>query len=226
MEQPGPEPIPLVIKDCALLAIATGRRAQTLKELRDQLLAIHPDSIYYHFWGGLLHTRFEEREYNNDFAAWARHGLHDKVLAERLSVIDAAAHADLEDLRQELVEVIEQRLDEREVLAWAPSDQQFEFIRSQAVVFRTDRRFYAPAELAAFIGQMSVGSVFYHFIDARRRNENRWDDFRNWLEAFDRRYAWLNQCLAGIDPYFTSLTDLRARLAEAFSRCLEEGPDG
>jgi hypothetical protein len=224
MDPTGPEAAPLVIKDCALLAIATGRLAQSLKELRDQLLAIHPDSIYYHFWGGLLHTRFEEREYNNDFAGWARHGLHDKVLAERLSVIDAAACADLEDLRLELLEVIEHRLDEREVLAFAPADQQFEFIRSQMVVFRTDRRFEAAEELAAFIGQMSVGSVFYHFIDARRRNANRRDDFRNWLAGFDSRYDWLNQCLAGIDPYFTSLTDLRARLAEAFSSCLEEAP--
>lgn len=226
MEQPVPEPAPLVVKDCALLAIATGRVAQNLKELRDQLLGIHPDSIYYHFWGGLLHTRFEEREYNNDFAAWVRHGLHDKVLAERLSVVDAAAYPDLEDLRQELVEVIEQRLDEREVLAWAPSDQQFEFIRSQAVVFRTERRFQAPAELAGFMGQMSVGSVFYHFIDARRRNPDRRDDFRIWLDGFESRYQWLTGCLAGIDPYFTSLTDLRARLAEAFAACLEEAPDG
>jgi hypothetical protein len=226
MEHPGPEIAPLVIKDCALLAIATGRVAQNLKELRDQLLAIHPDSIYYHFWGGLLHTRFEEREYNNDFAAWARHGLHDKVLAERLSVVDAAAYPDLEELRRELVEVIEQRLDEREVLAWAPSDQQFEFIRSRAVIFRTERRFRAPAELAGFIGWMSLGSIFYHFIDARRRNPDRRDDFRNWLDSFGGRYAWLTDCLAGIDPYFTSLADLRARLAEAFATCLEEAPHG
>jgi hypothetical protein len=226
MEQPTAEPASLVIKDCTLLAIATGKLAQNLKELRDQLLTIHPDSIYYHFWGGLLHSRFEEREYNNDFAAWARHGLHDKVLTERLSVVDASAHSDLEDLRQELVEVIEQRLDEREVLAWSPPDQQFEFIRSQTVVFRTERRFHTPEALAEFVGQLSVGSVFYHFIDARRRNKNRLDDFRSWLDSFGGRYEWLSRCLGQIDPYFTSLTDLRARLDEAFSACLREKSDG
>jgi hypothetical protein len=226
VEQPAAEVAPLVIKDCALLAIATGQRAQNLKELRDHLLSIHPDSIYYHFWGGLLQPRFEEREYNNDFAAWVRHGLHDKALAERLSVIDSAVHPDLDDLRQELVEVIEQRLDEREALAWAQPDQQFEFIRSQTVVFRTDRRFRTPEALAGYIGQMSVGSIFYHFIDARRRNANRADDFGNWLDAFDGRYQPLSLCLAQIDPYFTSLTDLRARLAETFARCLREMSDG
>ncbi len=211
------ESAPLVIKDFALLAIATGKRAQNLRELRDQLLAIHADSIYYHFWGGLLHSRFEEREYNNDFAAWARRALHDKVLAERLSMVDASVHGDLEELREELVEIIEQRLDEREVLAWTQPDRQFEFIRSQAVVFRTEQRFYTPAELAGFIGQMPLGSIFYHFIDARRRNPNHLDDFRVWLASFGERYTGLKSRLAEIDPYFTSLTDLRTRLAEAFS---------
>jgi hypothetical protein len=226
VEQPVAEAEPLVIKDCALIAIATGKRAQNLKELRDHLLSIHPDSIYYHFWGGLLHPRFEEREYNNDFAAWARHGLHDKILAERLSVVDSAFHPGLDDLRQELVEVIEQRLDEREVLAWTQPDQQFEFIRSQTVVFRTDRRFGTPEALAGYIGQMSIGSIFYHFIDARRRNDNRADDFGNWLDAFGSRYQPLRLCLSQIDPYFTSLTDLRARLAEVFADCLREMSDG
>lgn len=214
--------MPFIVNDCALLAIATGKRAQNLKELRDQLLAIHPGSIYFHFWGNLLHPRFDEPEYSNDFAAWSRHALHDKVLAERLSVVDPNSYDTLDELRQELIEIIEQRLDEREVLAWAQPDQQFEFIRALTVVFRTDLQFFTPEKLAARIGQMSVSSIFYHFIDAKRRNENRLDDFRNWLESFDGRYESLCQCLAKIDPYFTSLTSLREELARVFSGCLCE----
>ncbi|CAL1239585.1 DUF5752 family protein [Candidatus Methylocalor cossyra] len=220
MEASIDEPQALVIKDCALLAIATGKQAQDLRELRDHILTIHPDSLYFHFWGGLLHPRFEEREYNNDFAAWARHQLHDKILAERLSVVDPAAYADLEELREELVEIIEQRLDEREMLASVSADQGFEFIRAQIVVFRTDRRFRRPEELAENVGKLAIGSVFYHFIDARRRNDNRVDDFRNWLDSFQGRYEPVSRALSQIDPYFTSLTGVRARLAEVFSQCL------
>ncbi|MGX2039232.1 DUF5752 family protein [Methylocaldum sp. MU1018] len=219
-------PMPFIVNDCALLAIATGKRAQNLKELRDHLLAIHPGSIYFHFWGNLLHPRFEEPEYNNDFAAWARHALHDKALAERLSVVDPNSYGTLDELRQELIEIIEQRLDEREVLAWAQPDQQFEFIRALTVVFRTDLQFFTPEALAARIGQMSVSSIFYHFIDAKRRNENRLDDFRNWLDSFEGRYESLCRCLAKIDPYFTSLTQLRAKLASVFSGCLCEVTHG
>lgn len=215
-------PMPFIVNDCALLAIATGKRAQNLKELRDHLLTIHPGSIYFHFWGSLLHPRFEEPEYNNDFAAWARHALHDKALAERLSVVDPNSYGTLDELRQELIEIIEQRLDEREVLAWAQPDQQFEFIRAITVVFRTDLQFFTPEKLAARIRQMSVSSVFYHFIDAKRRNENRLDDFRNWLDSFEGRYQSLSQNLAQVDPYFTSLTDLREKLANIFSGSLCE----
>ncbi|MBS1211453.1 MAG: hypothetical protein H6R26_69 [Proteobacteria bacterium] len=214
------EVMPFRVKDCALLAIATGRRAQNLKELRDHLLTTHPGSIYYHFWGGLLHPRFEEREYNNDFAAWAHYAVHDKVLAERLSVMDPTAYASLDDLRLELIEVIEARLDEREVLSWAQPDQQFAFIRSQIVVFDTGRQMSTPEDLASQLPELSVSSVFYHFIDARRRSENRRDDFSNWLASFGDAYAAPCQLLETVDTYFTSLSDLRTELANGMANCL------
>ncbi|HYE35175.1 DUF5752 family protein [Methylocaldum sp.] len=222
MDNQASGPMPFIVNDCALLAIATGKRAQNLKELRDHLLTIHPGSIYFHFWGNLLQPRFDEPEYNNDFAAWSMRGLHDKALAERLSVVDPNSYGTLDELRQELIDVIEQRLDEREVLAWAQPDQQFEFIRALTVVFRTDLQFFTPEKLAGRINQMSVSSIFYHFIDAKRRNENRLDDFRNWLVSFEGRYEGLSQSLAQVDPYFTSLTDLREELADIFSSCLCE----
>jgi len=66
---------PFAVKDCALAAISTGQRAQNLKELRERLIGIHPGAVYYHFWGGALRPRFDDPEYNNDFASWARHAL-------------------------------------------------------------------------------------------------------------------------------------------------------
>ena len=74
---------PFVVRDCALAAIATGVTAETLRELRLTVRTIHPGSIYYHFWGGLLRPRFDDPEYHNDFAIWARTDLGDRILAER-----------------------------------------------------------------------------------------------------------------------------------------------
>ncbi len=215
------EPSPLEIKDCALIAIATGKRAQTLKEFREHLLTVPPSSIYTHFWGNLLQPRFEEREYNNDFAAWVRHGLHDKVLAERLAVVDPTSFPGMEALREELVEIVDDRLDEAETIAWAASDQQFEFIRSQVVVFRTSRCLARPEQLASVVEHLSVGSVFYHFIDARRRRQDSQDDFSAWLQQFGENCDVLRDLLASVDPYFAPLVDLRERLAEVVRQYLE-----
>jgi hypothetical protein len=46
-----------VVKECSLLTIATGKKAQNLKEMVDHLGNIHIGSIYHHFWGGLIETR-------------------------------------------------------------------------------------------------------------------------------------------------------------------------
>jgi hypothetical protein len=204
------------IKDCALIAIATGSRAVNLKELRDILSTISPDSVYYHFWGGLLQPRFEEREYNNDFAAWAWYGLHDGALAERLAVVDPTEFKNLEDLRQELLEIIEERMDEQIYLSLLYASSGFEFIRSQIVVFDTQKRAKTPEELAELLPTLSTGSIFYHFIDARRRLDHHGDDLSFWLSGCETGYQELCSKLAGIDPYFGNLFQLKQQLMKIF----------
>ncbi len=202
-----------VVKDCALVSLATGLRAQSLPALREGLLAVPADSVYHHFWGGLLRARFDDPEFSNDFAVWVRHALHDLPLAERLAVIDPAEFADAEALRQEVLEVVEQRLDEIEAPAWAPRDRQFHFLRGQLVVFDTGRRIHDPRELVELLPQLAPGSVFYHLIDARRREPQGQDDFRAWLAALEDGHEGLIARLAQIDPYFVSLPELRAQYA-------------
>lgn len=210
------------IRDCALIAIATGAKALTLKDLCKDLAEIHPGSIYYHFWGGLLEPRFEEHEFNNDFAAWVRHNLHDAELAERLAVIDPTEFNNLDDIRQEIIEVIDQRLDESERLQWLPAQQAFEFIQSQIVVFDTHISVDTPEKLDQLMPRFSTSSIFYHFIDARRRSPNNLDDFSNWLDRFGARHQDLIHKLSDIDPYFGSLAELRTTLTATFARHFEE----
>jgi hypothetical protein len=209
---------PFLVKDCALVALATGRKARQLLEFRNVLADISAASIYHHFWGGLVQARFEEREYNNDFAAWVRHGMHDAILAERLAALHPADFSDIEALRQELLEQIDSRLDEAEYLSWTRATRQFEFTRAQIVVFDSARRIDSPAGLVDAIGELSTSSIFYHFIDARRRTEDRRDDFSGWLAACNHGYPALLDELAGIDPYFGSLDELRQDLTRVFEK--------
>jgi hypothetical protein len=187
------------------------------------LQTIDVATIYYHFWGGLLRPRFDDPEYHNDFAIWVAHELHDKMLAERLALIDPSTFVDLEELRTEVIEVIESRLDEIDYPLWSQQDRQFEFIRSQIVIFDTRRTVSDVASFANEMALLSVGSIFYHFIDARRRNADGIDDFRHYLKSFAPTYDNLAEAIGEIDPYYSGLTQLREDLAGLFAQYASKG---
>lgn len=218
----GEEREPFELKDCNLLSIATGTSVQTLREFREALLRIHRDSIYHHFWGRLLQPHFDEPEYNNDFAAWAFHGLDDRTLAERLAVIDPSDFDDIEGLRQEVVDIVEARLDESELLAWARADAPFHFIRAQLVVVNTGLKLTEPTQLKEAVPEMSRGGIFYHFIDARNRTDTKDDDFTAWLFGFGMEHEDLIRELVSVDPYFSSLKELQRKLASIFESYFRE----
>lgn len=211
------------VRDCALVTLTTGIQAQNLKEFREGVLNIPAASLDHHFWGRFLRPHFDEPEYNNDFASWAWRGLHDKPLAERLSMVIPSDFEDMEALRQEVLEVVEQRLEESEIIPWARADQQFRFLKGQMVVFDTGLRFEAPPELATALSSLSTGSIYYHFIDARSRTPQRYDDFSAWLAAYGEAFDPLRVRLCSIDPYFSSLKELRQIVAAAFLHFFEPG---
>jgi len=213
---------PFAVKDCALIAVATGENAQTLHELRNKLETVPASCIYYHFWGGLLRPRFDDPVYQNDFAIWTWRALHDKTLAEKLAVIDPTGFKDFEELRRELIEVIDERLDESELLSWVIPSQRFHFIRSQIVVFDTGKRFSSIDELREHIPHMSPGVIFYHLIDARRRSPEGRNDFTAWLMGYGEEHQELALRIAEIDPYFTTLSELREELYRVFTVYMRE----
>ncbi len=205
---------PFDVKDCALSAIATGEKAQSLLELREKVSTIHPNSIYYHFWGGRLRTSFEHHEYHNDFSSWAHTQLHDDILAERLELLNPQDYESLEELRSELVDIIDNRLDEREYIPISKSEEKFQFIKSHLVIFQTRHQFNQPSDLISVLPLLTNSSLFYHFIDATRRTPNGTDDFTLWLNGFGEKYHDLIEEFERIDPYFISLTNLKTRLIE------------
>jgi hypothetical protein len=208
------------VTDCAMLSIATGLEAQNLRELRDRLALIPIGSVYYHFWGSHLRPGFETPEYNNDFANWAYESLHDQALAERLGAIDFANFSDLEALREELIDVIEERLYEVEYIPWAKTGMAFQFVRSILVTFDTGLRIEEPERLVELLPQMTDSSLYYHFIDARRRAPEGVDDLRAWFMGMDGKYKGLIDAIADIDPHFITLAKLRRQLHQLFDTYL------
>ncbi|MFZ5432924.1 MAG: DUF5752 family protein [Calditrichota bacterium] len=211
---------PFALKDCSQITISTGKHAYSLRELNTHLREVEIESIYQHFWGGRLAAQFDEPEFQNDFASWVSRGLHDQALSEQLGILNPTDYPDLEDLRTEIIDIVETRLAQQDFLSWMQVDHPFSFVRAQIVVFDTHRRLHDVHELAAAIPTISVGSIFYHFIDARRRDPIGKDDFRAWLDNFENEHDGLSEELAAVEPYFGSLTDLRAQLTDVFHKYL------
>jgi hypothetical protein len=215
---------PFAVTDCALIAIATGEKAHNLRDLHDRLMRNHDNGVlYYHFWGGLLRPHFVDPEYQNHFAGWAYHDLHDRTLAERLAIINPADFEDIDMLRLAVIDVIEERMDEDAISSRIEAEHPFFFMRSQIVVFDTTTRIAQPEDLAVIAPNLSIGSLFYHFIDARRRTASGKDDFSEWLAAKGRPYRALVDEIATVDPYFNSLIELRGQVAAIFGKYLQNG---
>jgi len=211
-------PPPFLLKDSALVTLALGRAAHGLRELRDRVAEVPVASLLHHFVEGLLRPSFDDPEFRNDFALWARDALRDPVLAERLAVLDPFAPPhDGESLRAELLDVLEDRLAEIAQPAPVPPGHEFHFLRSQLVVFDSGLVARTPVELAVRVGDLPRGSVFYHFVDARLRPPRGTDDFSHWLEGWGESTAAARQRLAAIDPLFGSLAELRESLAAALA---------
>jgi hypothetical protein len=203
-----------LVKNCSLAAIATGERASSLLEFRDRLMTVDEGCIYHHFWGGRMNLQLVHSQHHNDFANWAYHRLHDHILAEKLSIIDPTEFDSLELLRQEVVETVESRLDDYEIVLWTKKEDRFQFIGSTIIVFESAYTIMLPQDLPRVLEMLSPSSIFYHFIDARARTPERIDDFSVWLKIFGNQYDVLIESIQAIDPYFLSLTELREELSK------------
>lgn len=204
------------IKDCALLLRMSGLPpAINLRELRERVAAADESVLYHHFFETTLRHSHDDPFYRNDFAVWANMGLRDQALAERLGIVDPYAFESIEDLRVAALEIFDDRLGEVPSIPWALPGHEFLFMEALTVVFDTGERIGDPRTLAAAIRRMTSGSIYYHFLEARRREPRGKDDFSVWLDEEAAAFSGYLQALGSVDFYFKSLPLLRETLAKA-----------
>ncbi len=214
---------PFEIKDCILLVRMSGLLpAVNLRELRDRIAVCTENVLYHHFCETPLRATFDNPDYRNDFAVWVYQYLADRVLAERLGILDPYAFASFEELRAEVLDILDERLSELPMVPWARPGDEFSFKEATTIVFDTGERVGDPRDLAPAIRGMTDGSVYYHFLEARRRPPVGVDDFSAWLLQGGEACARYVKGLATIDYYFHTLTHLRADILRALAEA--EGP--
>lgn len=213
-----------VVMDCALLTRMSGLPpALNLRELRDRVGVCTENVLYHHFCETSLRATFDDPEYRNDFAVWANGMLGDRVLAERLGIIDPYESESISALRQQVLDIIEDRLSE--LSPWVPavrSGGEFYFMEAVTVVFETAERVHKPSEMANAIRQMTNGSVYFHFLEGLRRPPLQMDDFSAWLLKYGPEGEPYAKAVSKIDFYFKTLTALREELCAALDALKED----
>lgn len=200
---------PFEFKQCVNLIKSTGLKARNLRELRERTAVVSGESIFHHTYQYFLKGRV--LEYTNDFAHWAGESLEERALSEHLSNVDPYAFKNIEDLRMELLNVIDGYLknfpEPREAM---PGD---EFYFNETVTLTSPLGIKAKnlAEFLIAIKYVDAAAIYYHFYEARVRLGV--DDFSKWLEdSLDKKEV--AERIRGIDPFMHSTEEIRKHIYE------------
>ncbi len=204
---------PFQIKDCVLLSKMSGLTpAFNIRDLRDRIGICSPQVIYHHFCESLLVPVFDYPDFRNDFAVWVKRQLEDNILAERIGIIDPYLYRDMDELRRDIMDILDERLNELIDIPSVTPGHEFFFREAITVVFDTGQEIIDPGEMAEAVARMTNGSIYFHFLEARRRTPAGTDDFSLWLQDFRGKWDDLIQELKAIDFVFYSLGELRREI--------------
>lgn len=201
---------PFEFRQCISIIRSTGKKAASLKELREVIATVSDDSVFHHTYQYFLKEHI--LEYTNDFAQWAGESLEERALAEQLSNIDPYDSETISDVRAALVAVIDSYLEifpePRDAL---PGD---EFFFNETVTFVFPVGVWAKnlAEFLIALKFIDNGCIYYHFYEARKRVAGGVDDFSRWLEDTLLKKE-LAEKVGTIDPFMHTTEEIRAHIS-------------
>jgi hypothetical protein len=191
-----------------------GQEAEDEKRLVDLLEEVPLDSIYFHTHSNFLRHSHLERAYPNDFAQWVAMEVRDRLLAERLAVIDPFDFKGLEALREELISVIDDHLSRAAIVPRVIFGEPFYFNQSRILQVPTDLEVGTLLEFRQALSVVDVSAIYFHMFEARHRLEHEKSDFSAWIQE-SLGLPDLAGRLRAINPYLGSLERLRSALLTA-----------
>jgi hypothetical protein len=205
-------------RGCIEVKELLGKKADDELELLELIEEVPIDSIYYHMHSYFLRHRYIAEPYPNDFANWAAMQVRDRVLGEKLASVTSERFKSLEEIRLELVDIIDKHLSTINVIPFVVYGQPFYFMKSRIIEVPTDVSVTTFQEFKEALMTIDASAIYNHIFEARLRIRKGRSDFSEWLEE-----ALGKKELAGkfemIDSYMYSLEGLRTKLLEL---CEEE----
>ncbi|MGA7579358.1 MAG: DUF5752 family protein [Desulfobaccales bacterium] len=197
-----------VFSEYFLMPMPTGKKATNLRELLQFLREMTEPVLNYHLWQTRLSVIQPTVEYPNDFALWAATALHDDLLAEKLSAIDPFDYKDLTEVREAMVEELEEYLWDSPHYQVRPG-YELELCEASAVILHSGISARTLGEFCGALQAVGLNSVYFHFVEARRRlGDRKMDDFSHWI-ADNFTMPSLVSAIGEIDIYFYTLAEIR-----------------
>lgn len=213
---------PFQFMACWELREMLGRRAADAQELLDGLDEVPLDSIYFHTHSYFLRHPYIAGPYPNDFANWAAIQLRDRVLGERLAVIDPSEVGDLEGLRNELVTIIDDHLSHVGYVPRVVYGELFFFMQSRILAVPAGIKVRTLTEFREGLERVDSSAVYFHVLAAMARKGKRRSDFAIWIDD-SLGLKELAARVSAVNPYATSLEGVRKRLVDLCEKAEREG---
>jgi len=191
----------------------TGLRASTLPQLLELLKDASGSCIYHHTHRFLQQHQYLSPEPPNDFAYWVTEILGEDELGERLASIDTIQFPNIRNLREKIVETIEDYLRSNPLakLKFSKEGEEFHFVKSVSFILPTNFIVFDLSGFVDILKKITIDSIYFHVFEARLRLERGTNDFSNWIETSigDKELA---DEITKLDPYTHTLEDLRNSL--------------
>ncbi len=150
-----------ILEDCSLVRCATGSVCLNLRELLEAVRTAGAAVLEHHMMRCALEDHFELYEFPNDLARWCWDSLGDRELAEKLALLNPYRFREIERLRAELINPLEDHLWSLERVPWSRPGLELSLVESRLVSFDTGERFATLASLTEAMPRMSRRSLFY-----------------------------------------------------------------
>ncbi len=186
-------------------------KAHNLAEFLEALRSCPEDSIFQHTFLTLQEHHFFRSGFTNDFAQWTFADCNEVALSEQLSGLDVRFFTSVGELRDKIVQILDEYLAANPLAANRPALNPFYFCASDVVVVPTPFVAHTVPEFVAHLGRVSLHSIHHHFIEARLRLKLRTNDFSVWLEddaGLSQAAARLNR----IDIYTSTMEEVRRKI--------------
>lgn len=144
--------MPFRFGSCMELRDVLGKHAMDEHRLLELIEEVPADSIYYHTHSYFLRHAYTQQLYSNDFATWVVLYAQDRVLGERLGVLDPFDFSDIEQLQL------------------IPGVTGFTVNSPEGAGFYT-RRLLNEAELMAMLGRQGKEYARHRFLITRHLQE-------------------------------------------------------